>query len=320
MTVGAAWTRRSGNGEELWIASDSRLSGDENIWDVCPKLMPLPRRDAVAGFSGSTTQAYPLLLQLSNAIGSYRSAADGTMDFFQLVKHLERVANSLMSSIRPDLQISGAIGSRTEFSTTGDTVVLGGYSRIEGRIGLYSLRYVAAERRWHFSTIRPKTALGRSRLIAIFGDRKSKSRYRYLLQKLLDERGTLKSSASFDFEPFEVLASMLLMPTSIASRLPLDRRPPTIGGAPQLVRVLPGGQATAVAVIWDNAGTSTVHLQGRPTFEYENLDVPLLTIEKSVLTIYGPNHWPEDVIRNRRGVHSPDQTDDLETLIRIENR
>jgi hypothetical protein len=319
VTIGAAWIRRSGNGEELWIASDSRLSGDEHIWDVCPKLMPLPRRDAVAGFSGSTTQAYPLLLQLSNAIGSYRSAADGTMDFFQLVKHLEHVANALMSRIEPDPQIIGVMDTRTEFSTAGDTVVLGGYSRIEGRMGLYSLRYFTAARRWQFQIIKPRAAFGQSRLIAIFGDKRSKSRYGFLLKALLKERGVEEVPISFDFEPFEVLAAMLQMPISTANRLPFDRRPQTIGGAPQLVRVLPGAQATAIAVMWNHAGNSTVHLQGRPTFEYENLDVPLVTIEESDLTIYGPSHWPEDVIRNRQDSQSPDKGDDLDTFIRIES-
>jgi hypothetical protein len=294
------------------------LSGDENIWDVCPKLMLLPRRDAVAGFSGSTTQAYPLLLQLSNAIGSYRSAYDGTMDFFQLVKHLERVADSLMASIKIDPDVFGATDAQDEFSSIGDTVVLGGYSRLEGRMGLYSLRYVTSERRWHFNTIRARSALGKSRTIAVFGHKQSAGRFRYYLRKLLDDRGILEKPISFDFEPLEVLAGMLEMPTSTATRLPLDRRPSTIGGAPQLVRVLPGAQATAVAVLWDDAGTSRFHLQGRPTFEYENLAVPLLVIKESGLVIYGPSHWPEDIVRNRRDTEPPERVDDLDSLIRVE--
>ena len=81
MTIGTAWIRRGRHGEELWLASDSRLSDGDYIWDACPKLMALPRRDLVAGFSGSTNEAYPLLLQLANAIGWYPPASDGTLEF-----------------------------------------------------------------------------------------------------------------------------------------------------------------------------------------------------------------------------------------------
>jgi len=31
MTIGAAWISKSTEGEELWIASDSRLTGDGNV-------------------------------------------------------------------------------------------------------------------------------------------------------------------------------------------------------------------------------------------------------------------------------------------------
>lgn len=82
VTIGIAWIRQGTDSEELWLASDSRISGDGHIWDDCPKLFSLPRRDTAIGFSGSTGQAYPLLLQLANAIGSYRAASDGTLEFF----------------------------------------------------------------------------------------------------------------------------------------------------------------------------------------------------------------------------------------------
>src|SRR4051794_36376632 len=102
MTIGVGWIRGDPAGGELWIASDSRLSGDGNLWDDCPKLFLLPRRDAVAAFSGSTAQAYPLLIQLANAIRAYRASATGVLELFDLLGHLERVADSMLTRLKPD--------------------------------------------------------------------------------------------------------------------------------------------------------------------------------------------------------------------------
>jgi hypothetical protein len=298
MTIGVAWIRKGITSDELWLASDSRLTGDGNIWDDCPKLLPLPRRDAVAGFSGSTAQAYPLLLQVSNAIGSYRAAADGSLEFFHLLGHLERVINAMMSRITPDPAITGVSPTRPEFATSGDTLVIGGYSRAQGRLVIRSLRYLSAQQRWVFQRPPSRPSIGRDRVIVIFGDNKSVSRFRYLLNLLLQERAILPGR-TFSFEPLETLTIMLQMPESAAHNLPMDRRPTTIGGAPQVIRLLPGAQATAMAVQWQRGDNVAVYLQGRETFLYENLDVPLIAFDGSQPHYYAPAHWPESAIHSQ---------------------
>lgn len=115
-------------GDELWIACDSRLSGDGYLWDECPKLFPLPRRDAVAAFSGSTGQAYPLMMQFAHAVSAYRPAREGTLEFYDLIGHLERVANSVLTRLNPDPAL-GPMGLPQEFSSSGGAVVVGGFSR-----------------------------------------------------------------------------------------------------------------------------------------------------------------------------------------------
>ena len=67
-------------------ASDSRLSGDDKVWDDGPKLFTTPRRDLALAFSGDTAQAYPLALQIASAIGAYTSSADGTLELTHLVE------------------------------------------------------------------------------------------------------------------------------------------------------------------------------------------------------------------------------------------
>jgi len=301
MTVGAAWIRRGSEGEELWIVSDSRLSSDGNVWDTCPKILPLPRRDAVAGFSGSTYQAYPLILQLANAIASYDPAADGTLEFSRLIVHLERVINIMMENIEIDPYITGLTDPNyREFATFGDVIVLGGYSRAQGRLVLRTLRYTPGQRRWVFGHVRPTKTLGINRTIAMFGDIRSVKRFGHFQKALLRDRGILLDEQSFDWEPLEILVKMLRMPSSAAgNRLPMDRRPITIGGAPQIYRVLPGAQATGIAVLWGHPGAQQVYLQGRPTFRYENLNVPLVEFSDSEIKFYAPNRWPERAIESQ---------------------
>jgi hypothetical protein len=128
MTVGVAWIRQGNReAEELVVATDSRPGGDGFIWDECPKIMALPRADAVAAFSGSTGRAYPMLLQIANAIKAYRPAHDGTLEFFEMLGHLERVANGMMGTLTPDPGVQGGRDAQREFVSSGDVVIVGGY-------------------------------------------------------------------------------------------------------------------------------------------------------------------------------------------------
>lgn len=300
MTLGVAWISKDGEGEELWIASDSRLLDSESVWDNCPKLISLPRRDAVAGFSGSTAEAYPLLLQFANTIGCYRAAADGTLEFSYLVAHLERVVNAMMSGIEADRGIIGQPRDEQQFATHGDTLILGGYSRAQGAMILRALRYQPPTNSWRFQHIHPRknSRFGPSRTIVVFGDHKSRSRFLYLLHLYLEERGRLKQDITFKLEPLAVIAAMLRLPQSSAPRIPMDRRPRTIGGAPQVLRVFPGAQATALAVQWETERRSGIFLQGRQTFTYEHLDVPLISFNDFDVNIHAPGRWPENAIRS----------------------
>lgn len=294
MTIGVAWIRKaSGGGQDLLLASDSRLSGDGNIWDDCPKLFTLPRRDAAIGFSGSTGQAYPLLLQLSNAISSHRPARDGTLEFLRLAVHLERVANSMMERLVTDPAISGAQGNSREFATNGDALVLGGYSREQGSMVIRNLKYHPNLGRWKFEHVRPAGSFGPNRTIVTFGDNKSQGRYKYLLKLLLKERGILERDMTFDFEPLEMLGRFLKMPESAADRLPMGNRPTSIGGVPQIIRILTGATATKYAVRWNDRQGAKVYLQGRLTFDYENIDAPLAVFDDdSRVRIHAPGQWP----------------------------
>jgi hypothetical protein len=296
MTIGAAWIAGSRESQQLWFATDSRLSGDGNIWDDCPKIMPLPRRDAVMAFSGDTGQAYPLLLQCSNAIGSYSAASDGTLEFFQVAAHLQRVINSMMDHVYPDPYVSGPAATDRPFSSYDDAVVLGGYSRKYGGLVIRALRYQALENQWIFERVRSRIGAGPQRIIAVFGDSRARNRFIYLLVKHLKDNGTHGQDIPFKLEPLEVLASFLRLPVGRTDhRWPMGRRPGTIGGAPQVIQLYPGAQATPIAVSWDNAGVPGVFIMGRRAFSYERLDVPLITFDRYGSHIHARDNWPADV-------------------------
>ena len=98
MTLGMAWVRNLGSVRELIVASDSRLSGGK-YWDSNPKIILLPRSDAVISFAGDTYDAYPLMLQVYNAILMHGPAQDRAMDLPELKGHLIRVINRARSAV-----------------------------------------------------------------------------------------------------------------------------------------------------------------------------------------------------------------------------
>lgn len=292
MTLGVAWIRKAADGNELWLASDSRLTGDENIWDDCPKILLPARPDSVIAFSGATAQAYPLVLQMMNSIQTYRPATNGNLEFFHMLAHLERVANSMMGEIIPDAAVIGAPRTSRNFSTRGDSIVVGGYSRAHGGLAIRILRY-HSDAGWKFSHVKPFQMFGGGhRIIAVYGDSVSRGRYRHLLKEELQARRRLEVDAPFDFEPLEVLARMLRMPPSAARRIPMSHRPSTIGGAPQVVRIRAGAQATVFAVSWERLGEQVVTLFGRRVASYENIDTPLLQVDEKGVSRQAATQWP----------------------------
>ena len=56
MTVVIAWVRTIQHCEELIFVSDSRLNDWRNF-DVCPKIITLPRNDCAIAFAGDTKDA-----------------------------------------------------------------------------------------------------------------------------------------------------------------------------------------------------------------------------------------------------------------------
>jgi hypothetical protein len=109
VTLGMSWVRAVGGVRELIVASDSRLSGGQN-WDANPKIMLLPRSDAVISFAGKTWDAYPLMLQAYNAIKNVPSCGERIFDLADLKAHLIRVfdhSREFISNLPHDQSVPG---------------------------------------------------------------------------------------------------------------------------------------------------------------------------------------------------------------------
>jgi hypothetical protein len=95
----------------------------------------------------------------------------------------------------------------------------------------------------------------------------------------------------FAFEPLVAIARMLRLPESSLKPLPSTHRPTSVGGAPQVVRVLPGATATAFAVRWPDRVAASEFIYGRERVGYERLDAPLLEIVDDHVQIEAPGQW-----------------------------
>src|SRR5436189_1023175 len=98
MTLVAAWIRQVSSGEQLVVASDSRLSFGAR-WDCCPKVFPLSRNDSVLAFCGDTLFAYPVLLQLTKSIQNYAKSESRELDITDLRPHFLKIIERMRTEV-----------------------------------------------------------------------------------------------------------------------------------------------------------------------------------------------------------------------------
>ena len=126
MTVAMAWTRRlTEQTEELVFVADSRYRGGDQNFDVCPKILTLPRSDCAICFAGDTGHALPMMLQVSEAIGSFDRATRRSQDIAPLKSHIIKICDSMSEDLVKSLNVRNS-----EDPTPGASFLFGGYSWI----------------------------------------------------------------------------------------------------------------------------------------------------------------------------------------------
>lgn len=126
-----AWVRNAHPTTELVIASDSRLTGG-HIWDTAPKILPLPRGDSAIAFAGPTELAYPIMLQLANAIASSPQSVSRQHPLEKAKGDMVAVINRMLVELDDPV---AALDPSTAF------FLLGGFSWDRQEFQLWTLHY-----------------------------------------------------------------------------------------------------------------------------------------------------------------------------------
>lgn len=252
MTLGMAWVRAVGGVRELVVASDSRLSGGQH-WDANPKIMLLPRSDAVISFAGNTWDAYPLMLQAYNAIKMFPPAEKRILDVPELKGHLIRVFDHARKFI------TGLPRGQHAPDDPDAIFVLSGYSWRTKKFHVWTLHY---DRSLAGFTFRPTTEWGGQepgayKLITYIGDAEPIQKAKDALVSILRDRNKLQTG-SLDMEPFEVLRDIIR-----------SKAFPSVGGPIQLVKIYEHSNAVPVGVYWPDRASGVISVLGRPLLEYE---------------------------------------------------
>jgi hypothetical protein len=241
MTIGMAWvgTRRDGR-RHLYVASDSRVTGGARF-DACPKILLLPRSDCLLAFAGVTAATYPLMLQVSYAIGAHQPSRDRSIDILSLKAHLLRVLTDFVEKIREPAM---------PFSSRDAQFLLAGYSWRAADYRIWNVSYSDASHRFiarEAGNFHPKLLQA-----AFIGDWSNRVR-----SKVHDALRASELPHAY-LEPFRVLSSVLEE----------SQMKDSIGGPPQLARVSQHMNSRPICVKWHGDDT----LLGRPLFDYENVD------------------------------------------------
>lgn len=249
MTLVAAWIREAANGGQLVVASDSRLSFGAR-WDCCPKIFPLLRNDSVLAFCGDTAFAYPILLQLLNAVRNYEKVQSREMDITDVRPHFLKIVESMRGQVTDFPPGEHAIDN-TDFQ-----LLFAGYSSklkeykawvfyFDKKIGAFHHRPLS----FH------KKRTGGTKPFLFIGDNVSDAMRR--IYSKLNERAKL-TVGGLDMEPLEVLTEMCESKT-------YDK----IGGPPQLAKIYSYANVLPINVLWPRDKPQYVAHFGRPLLSYE---------------------------------------------------
>lgn len=270
MTLVVTWTRTTGTARELWMLSDSRLSGSK-IWDYGPKIFGIGRSDAVIAFAGDTAWAYPLIAQVTSYVESFINLRERVVDFVDMYGDILEVLNESLSFVSHPVIPSEALPECS--------FILAGYSA--RRKNFLIRRITFHKERKRFEGTHSSSYGGES--LAFIGDEEpAKATVRRVSEllntsKAKDTRLDMAPAVAF----FEILSS---------------HRFRDIGGAPQVTKVYEHMNQRHFGVYWPPKLPNReqhIYLRGRRLKPYEVLDHP----------------WVYDPITTRLFWHdfSPDQ-------------
>lgn len=268
MTLSTAWIRKVGDTKELVVATDSRLRFG-CAWDCCPKIFTLPRNDSVICFAGDTMHAYPIMLQIKNAIEMYPKLSSRALDLTEARGHFIRLITKMRLYIHD-------LPSNLRRPEAPDTFfILAGYSWAENDFKIWIIKYDKFTNQFIHET--PRTIMGN--LIAVTGDDAKEVRKR--IHNLMKDKGKKKGDG-MDMEPFEILRDKIREESHVA-----------IGGPPQIAKIYSHMNVMPLGVFWPTKKSKQITFLGRPLLNYEMVPFPILDPDKldtTTLKIDNPDY------------------------------
>lgn len=253
MTLVAAWVRVTPGGEELIVASDSRLTGGITL-DHAPKIFRLERQDAVIAYCGPTLVAYPIILQIKASLDGHEETRSRVVDIVHLKSHIEKTIESLRSKVA-DLPSKDGTNKAFKF-------LLAGYSWKTNVFRIWTFRFDLKTGEFNAYSAR------KSGDFVFMSDsaKNEKLALDTLIRKMKgDEHRSLKR---LNWEPLNILMDIIRNP-SIKD----------IGGPPQLVKIYKHANTLPINLLWP----ARIVSYGIPCqrFEVTHLGRPLLDYERS---------------------------------------
>ncbi|HHQ6632589.1 TPA: hypothetical protein ACSTL1_004109 [Serratia fonticola] len=249
MTLVAAWVRKNNETRELYVSSDSRLSGGR-AWDIGPKVLDLERGDSVIAFAGNTDNAYPLMLQLQAAIKMHPKMRSRAFDLTILRGYVITLFNEMWKKIT-NLPHGQQTPDPAEVN-----FILAGYSWKTQSFKIWTVYFDKKESLFKFrsaSTHRKKG--GGNKYFAFIGDDANLANER--VYELLRERGRVNDDG-IHMEPFEVLKEFIF-----------DKSKPYIGGSPQIFKIYTHLNTKAFNIYWPNKESNQIAFGGRVLMSFE---------------------------------------------------
>lgn len=251
MTLVVAWTRPTQTGRELWVMSDSRLSGGK-LWDYGPKIFSIGRSDAVIAFAGDTAWTYPLIAQISAYVESFINLRDRVIDIADVYQQVLKMLNQSLSFVSEPAHAMMAVPDCA--------FIFAGFSA--RRRNFFVRRISFHPDRKRFEATHPRSYGGES--VAFIGDKgpvnATVRRMSEILKAGKADYPKLGMTPAEAF--FEVLSS---------------NRFRDIGGAPQVTKVYEHMNQRHFGVYWPPdvpCADQHIYLRGRRLQPYEVLDHP----------------------------------------------
>jgi len=251
MTVVVSWTRKTKTGRELWVMSDSRLSGGK-CWDYGPKVFGMGRSDAVVAFAGDTAWSYPLIAQITSYVESFVNLRERAIDFIDAREKIVQVLNESLSfvfdAVDPSLEVPDC------------TFIFAGYSARKKDFILNKIVFNSKCRKFE---IRPSKKIN-GELLAVIGDKGPVSAISRSVS------GKVKKYIGTDFK-------LDMIPSEAFFNVLSSKRFREIGGAPQLTKIYQTMNQQHFGVYWPPElpnEEQKIYLRGRELGKYEVLDHP----------------------------------------------